>query len=316
MPFQSQITTSGRETFDDGDEFNIDLPTSSPAQMYLLNAELDYTIASTPHVAHEDGWGALIQSFNVQASGGRPPIKVDGYGAMLLAELAQMAELNPAPTLPVAVGAHTARLQLPFFLNMPGYDDPFEAYYNPRGLAAFQLELSLRDIADVLTTGGAISAISGRAWVTSYLRGDLAARDPTVPAPFVSRSVMSFGAAQSQTLQLRVGGSITHLLLVARTAAPLAGARSDAVIDTVGLRMNNRTELVKPTPWRVFRSAATATRRVPLDTGVALIDFDTVRELDNASLVPAGGAAVQSLELEVESAAAANLYVYPVTLKL
>lgn len=318
MPFSAPIAVSARRTFDDGDEVSIPLNRSAVFGLAILDVALTYTIASGAKALHEDGWGALIRKLTVEPSGGRPPLRVDGYGAMLQAELAMGDALAPAPTLPgTSSSTVTGRLQLPIFLNTPDAPDPWLAYYNPRDLADFQLQLDLRELGDVLTGGGALSAISGEARVVQYLRTGIGnPRNPAVPARFVNHSEINITGATEVDIDLRIGGSIRRVLIVARDGPALSDSRSDDVVDTLAVQLNGRTDLAQPQKWRAMQAAGTVAGGVALPTGVALIDTDPFNETNGDVLVPAGGAAVQSLKLKVATLATCKLDVYVETFKV
>lgn len=291
--------------FNDGDRIVVPLERAAVDTAMFMELALSYTIAAGNKTANEDGWGALIQSLQLVPSGDAYPLNLSGYSAIQAAEVTQGSQL-PTETLPVTGAAsHTARLVLPIYPFASDAPNPLAAGYDNRGLAAYDLVCQLRALDTVLTAGGALSAISGTARVTEYLADQLPPLN--VPVRYLTESVRVSAGTVPYDIDINQGGALRRLILISRTAAPLAGTRGDDRIASVGVMLNGTRQLIQQVPWQTLKAIGGNLRDDALDVGVGILTPDSLGLASSDTMIPAGGAGVSSLKLQVTPAADCHL---------
>jgi hypothetical protein len=298
------------EALVNGGSHEIRLSTGFVHRFLALYFKATYTVSDAVPVVHEDGWGAWIERIELLPSGVDIPFNMDGYAAMQKAFKAQ-----GGPNLFTALNATqdtamTSYLVLPIYSMLRDAGNPFNALFDPRGLSDYRIRITLRDLDDVITTTTE-TLITCQCGVHQY---GIDSIPPTAGMVLEKREPTIIDVppgAGVRTVSLKRGGAIRSIMVIARDDAPIAGSRSDAIVDTISVRRNTGDRRVDNFSWRVLRENAVMSKDYQAPVGVGFIDMDMEGTVAADAVLQAEGAGLEDLELEITTLASGHLQIIP-----
>lgn len=285
------------------------LSTGFAHRFLALELKATYECSDGNGVVHEDEWGAWIERLELLPAGVDQPLDVSGYCAEMLAWKAQGGP-SVTDALPAANGANVGRLVLPIYSILRDAANPFNALFDPRGLASYRLRIRLRDLDDVITNTD-VSNIGVEVWVHEYAIDQI---EPAAGLVLESRYPTIIDeppGAGVRTVSLKRGGVIRSILFVTRDDAPLSGARDDDVIDTITIKRNTSERVHDTIRWRVAKESPVFSRDFQTETGVGWIDFDIEGTVASDAMLAAEGSGVESLDISMDVLKAGHITIVP-----
>jgi hypothetical protein len=291
----------------------VNLPRDTVYRGLILMFTFNYDVGVAAATLHEDGLSAFLSRLQLLATGMPSLFDMDGFTAKTLAQYECGSALT-ADLAPVGVAAaQVGRLFVPINFELRDAVNPYTTLFDARGLPEFKLRIDSAAFSGSALTAGGGGSVTFNSCQLDVL-ADVWDTDRAIAGQVLERRSVAVtalqtttGARAQQQFDLLTGGLFRGGLLIARTAAPNGGTRTDARPTAVSIRRNTADRIVDSAPWRLLkeRMFQDQTDNAPA-TGVAYLSLDPEGAMQNDALLQGTRIAdfQETLVLETEIATA------------